>query len=381
MFAAKKYALYLLIFISLNALSAPPTVTPAVPTINAKSYLLFDVNSQEILAEHNADVALDPASLTKIMTAYVVAHELKSGQISLQDEVLISKKAWKTGGSKMFIEVNKRVLVDKLLKGMIIQSGNDASVALAEHVAGSEEAFSQLMNKHAKHLGMKNSHFTNATGLPTENHYSSAHDMALLSAALIKEYPTVYALFSEKEYTYNDIRQHNRNKLLWRDSAVDGVKTGYTKAAGYCLVAAAKRDHMRLISVVMGTESVNARNLEGQKLLNFGFRFYDTRRLYTPNDTISNVRLYKGNSDSIAIGTGKDLYITVPRGQFDNIDAKLDVQPNLIAPLSKHQTVGKLTLTLHDKVLEEVPAVTLFAAPEGSIWKRLMDSALLWWEE
>ena len=269
---------------------------PPAPSIAAKSFILLDFNSDKILAEENADIKLSPASLTKIMTVYVIFRELSNGHLTLDEKVTISKKAWKTPGSRMFVEVNKKISIEDLLKGVIIQSGNDASVALAEHVAGDEETFAAMMNQHAERLGMLDSHFENSMGLPSENHFTTARDLAKLTTAVIKEFPEYYRWDSEKDFTFNNITQSNRNLLLWRDKSVDGVKTGYTEDAGYCMVASAKREQMRLISVVMGTANANARANESQSLLNYGFRFFETHRLYEANKALSEPRIWKGKS-------------------------------------------------------------------------------------
>ncbi|MCG8379757.1 MAG: D-alanyl-D-alanine carboxypeptidase, partial [Proteobacteria bacterium] len=293
--------IFLLIQISLihGVVLADQMIIPAPPKIKASSYLVMDFHSGKLLIEENIDQKLPPASLTKIMTVYVVANELKNGNISLEDEVLISEKAWRTEGSRMFIEVGKKVRLNDLLHGVIIQSGNDASVALAEYVSGAEDVFADLMNKHAERLGMKNTNFVNSTGLPHADHYTTARDLAILAQAYIRDYPDVYKMNSIREFTYNKIKQHNRNKLLWRDRSVDGIKTGHTEAAGYCLVASAERDEMRLISVVMGTDGVNARAKASQALLNYSYRFYETHKLYSSGDLITSVKIWKADNEKI----------------------------------------------------------------------------------
>ncbi len=353
---------------------------PAPPQIAASGHLLIDFNSGHVLDESNADQRLEPASLTKIMTAYVVMRELTEGNIGLQDQVLVSEKAWRTPGSRMFIEVDKRVSVQQLLEGMIIQSGNDASVALAEHVAGSEETFANLMNEHAQRLGMINTHFVNSTGLPAEDHYTTARDIALVSAATIQEFPEYYQWYAVKEFSFNGITQYNRNKLLWRDDAVDGVKTGHTEAAGYCLVASAKKEGMRLISVVMGTSSENARAKESMSMLNYGFRFFETHRLYGAGEVLNRARVWKGAKENVALGLNQELYITIPRRQYKNLKAGMSIDPRLMAPVTKGQELGRVRITLNQDLVREVPLIALEGVDEGGILQTAKDSVLLWFE-
>jgi len=363
--------------ISQSTLAAP---TPAPPTVAASGHLLIDFDSGRILSEHNAEQRLEPASLTKIMTAYVVMKELKAGNLRLEDMALVSKKAWLTPGSRMFIEVDKQVSIEQLLKGMIIQSGNDASVALAEHIAGSEETFANMMNSHAAKLGMRDTHFVNSTGLPDENHYTTPRDIVKVSAATIREFPEYYAWYAESEYTFNDIKQHNRNQLLWRDKSVDGVKTGHTEAAGYCLVASAKRDGMRLISVVMGTASEEARAKETSSLLNYGFRFFETHRLYEGETALNQTRVWKGAKEELAVGLEKTLYVTIPRNQYGNLKATLNVESTRIAPISRGDVMGSIDVSLADQPVTSVPLVALEEIEEGGIFQLLKDSVLLWFE-
>lgn len=350
--------------------------TPAPPTVAASSYYMIDFDSGRVLAEKDADKRVAPASITKTMTAYVVFKELKSGHLSLNDKVTISQNAWKTGGSKMFVEVNKQVSVEELLQGMIIQSGNDASVALAEHIAGSEETFATMMNEQAAKLGMTNSHFENSMGLPTQNHYSTAHDLATLARALIKEFPEYYRWDSQKEFTYNGITQQNRNQLLWRDASVDGVKTGFTDDAGYCMVASAKREDMRLISVVMGTNSPNARSNESQSLLNFGFRFFETHRLYEAKTPLSEVHVKKGATPKLQVGVAEDVYVTAPRKHFAELKAETQIDKSLVAPVNKGDTVGTLVVTLGSETVLTKPIVAMDNVAEGGFFQRLYDAAL-----
>ena len=367
------------------ALSAE-TLIPPPSQIDAKAYILTDPNTGKILAEHNADMRLPPASLTKLMTSYTVFQELRAGRLSLDSQVRVSKRAWRTGGSKMFIKVNTEVSVEQLLKGLIIQSGNDAGVALAEYVAGSVESFSDLMNHNAETLGMTNSHFVNATGLPSENHYSSARDLAILTTSLIRTFPEYYSYYSELEFTYQPpgekkaITQHNRNRLLRRDKSVDGVKTGYTKAAGYCLVASALRDGMRLISVVLGTDTASQRFSQSQSLLTWGFRFYESHRLYAAGQPVERVRVWKGNKEHVDLGPEQDVYVTLPRGLYDQLNTRTQVDGSLEAPVKKGVTLGKVTVTLEGTTLLERPLVTLEAVPEGSLWRRMVDASLMMFE-
>lgn len=349
---------------------------PDPPELAAKGFLLVEHNSGRVLADSNADERLEPASLTKIMTAYVVFRELAGGNLSLEDQVLISEKAWRTGGSKMFVEVGKRVVLEDLLRGMITQSGNDASVALAEHIAGSEGTFADLMNTHAERLGMKNSHFTNATGLPHEEHYTTARDMALVTAASIREFPRYYAWYSEKEFTYNNIKQPNRNRLLWRDDSVDGVKTGHTEAAGYCLVASAKRDDMRLTSVVMGSRGEEARAQASLSLLNYGFRFYETHKLYPGGEQVETLRVWMGDIEDLPVGPAEDVYVTIPRRKYEKLAARLVKNPDISAPVPKGSEVGYISIDLEGEEVRRVPLVALQDVAEGGLLHKAMDSIL-----
>ncbi len=352
---------------------AQQSIIPRPPQIAASSYILIDAKTGDILVEENADIPLPPASLTKIMTSYVAAHELEQGTVSLNDMVNVSVKAWQMEGSKMFIQEGTQVRFEDLLRGMIIQSGNDASVAIAEHIAGSEDAFADLMNQHAELLGMTNSHFMNASGLPDMYHTMSARDLAILSKALIEHYPEHYAMYSEREFTYNEIRQPNRNSLLFRDRNVDGIKTGHTDEAGYCLVASAVRDDMRLIAVVMGTASTDARAVESQKLLTYGFRFYTTHQLFSKNALLSTDRVWSGKANAVDIGITDELYVTIPRGQEENLETLLEIEDTLRAPISAGQVLGNVTVKLGDMVYYDGPVVALEAVERGSFIKRIMD--------
>lgn len=367
----------LFVFSALSMLSgysmAQPALIPAPPQIAAKSYILMDANSGEIIVEENSKEQLPPASLTKMMTAYIVEYEMAEGNVSPDDEVLVSVKAWRTGGSKMFIKEGTRVPLSDILKGIVIQSGNDASVAVAEHIAGSEGAFADVMNQHAQILGMTGSHFVNATGLPSDDHYSSAFDLARLARAIIQDFPEQYSLYSEKYFTYNNIRQPNRNRLLWRDKSVDGLKTGHTDAAGYCLVASAKRDDMRLISVVMGTTGEEARARETQKLLNYGFRYYETHELYQTGQVLLDSKVWAGQSDVLNLGVANDVIVTVPRGQKGNLEAVLDVDSVIKAPVKAGQEFGRVKVTLNGELVVDEPLIALQPIEEGGFFKKIWD--------
>ncbi len=352
---------------------AQPALIPAPPQIAASSYILMDATSGKIIVEENSREQLPPASLTKMMTAYIVEYEMAEGNVAPSDEVLVSVKAWRTGGSKMFIKEGTRISLETLLKGIVIQSGNDASIAVAEHIAGSESAFADIMNQHAQILGMNDSHFVNATGLPSEEHYSSAYDLARLARAIIQDFPEQYGLYSEKYFTYNNIRQPNRNRLLWRDKSVDGLKTGHTDAAGYCLVSSAKRDGMRLISVVMGTTSEEARARETQKLLNYGFRYYETHELYTAGQGLLESKVWAGQSDVLNLGVAKDVVVTIPRGQKGKLEASLDVDSIIKAPISMGQEFGRVKVVLNGESVVDEPLIALEPVEEGGFFKRIWD--------
>ena len=358
----------------------PQAPIPEPPTVVSLAHLLVDHNTGKVLAEHQADERLDPASLTKIMTAYVVFRELAAGKVALTDEVTISEKAWRTGGSKTFVELGKQIPLEVLLHGMIIQSGNAASVALAEHVAGSEETFVSLMNPHAQRLGMTHSHFTNATGLPDPELYTTARDMTLVTAATIREFPEFYAWYSEKEYVYHGIKQNNRNRLLWQDAAVDGVKTGHTAAAGYCLVASAKRDGMRLTSVVMGAKSEKARAQASLALLNYGFRFYESPKLYPGGQPIEKLRVWMGASEELPVGPAADIHATIPRGRYDKLAARIEKNPDIIAPVAKGDKVGEIVVDLEGKEIGREPLIALEDVAAGGWWEWLRDTVLRWFQ-
>ena len=352
-------------------------LTPAAPKIAASSYILMDYSTGKVLAENNADIKLAPASLTKIMTVYVVLREVSGGHLHLNDVANVSQNAWQTAGSRMFVEVGDKVRIEDLLKGVIIQSGNDASVTLAEHVAGSESTFAEMMNQHAARLGMLNSHFEDSNGLPIENHYTTARDLAIITKALIDEFPQYYPWFSQKEFTYNKITQHNRNQLLSRDETVDGVKTGFTDDAGYCLVASALRENMRLISVVMGTSSANARANENQNLLNYGFRFYEGHKLYEAKKALSEVRVWKGASKNVSIGLANDLNLTIPRRHYADLKAEIIVDKKISAPIAEGQKLGIVKVTLKNEAIITADLVALQSVEQGNIFQRLYDSIMM----
>jgi D-alanyl-D-alanine carboxypeptidase (penicillin-binding protein 5/6) len=375
--------IYIIIFVSylVGASSfAAALPIPKPPSTGAKSFIIQDFESGYILAEKNADQSVEPASITKLMTAYVVFNELQAGNINLSDMVTISEKAWRTPGSRMFVEVNKQVLVEDLLQGMIVQSGNDATMALAEHIAGSEETFAALMNRHAEEIGMTGSHFVNSTGLPDENHHMTAKDIALLATLLIRKYPEYYHWYSQKEFTFNDITQYNRNKLLWRDDSVDGLKTGFTDSAGYCLVTSANKDGMRLITVVLGTDSANARVDASQALLNYGFRFFETHKLYDAGTQLATSRIWKGSTEAVPLGLDQALYVTIPRGQYKSLDASMSIDERITAPVNEGQSLGSVQVKLSNELVADQPLVSLQQIGEGTFWQRISDEALLYFE-
>jgi len=350
---------------------------PAPPTLGASSFILLDFKTGTVLAEHAADDRAEPASLTKIMTAYVAADALKSGAIALDDITTVSEKAWRMEGSRMFIEVNKQVTVDELLQGIITQSGNDASVALAEHISGTEEVFASVMNQQALRLGMKNSSFANSTGLPDPGTYSTAHDLALLASAFVRDFPEIYQRFSDREFTYAGIRQFNRNRLLARDSSVDGVKTGHTEAAGYCLVSSADRGGMRLVAAVMGAQSDADRTQASQALLNYGFRFFETQKIYYAGDVVASTKVWKGRSDEVKLGVAEDLYVAIPRGKYDAVEATAEITESVQAPVDQGQMIGNVVVKLDDQVLASVPLVATHAVAKGSIFSRAIDEVMM----
>lgn len=359
-------------FININlAVAAMPL--PAPPEVAAKNYLLMDFDSGNVLAEKNADVQIEPASITKMMTAYVIYREMDADRLSMDDMVAISEKAWRMGGSRMYLEVNSSVSVHDLLKGLIIQSGNDASVALAEHIAGTEDAFVQLMNQYAVELGMTNTNFENSTGWPDKKHLTTARDIAKLAVAIIAEFPEHYSWYAEKEYTYNSIKQYNRNKLLWRDDTVDGIKTGHTESAGYCLVSSAQRADMRIISVVLGTDSEKSRASVSQAVLNYGFRFFESHTLYEEDEVLSRPRIWQGEFETITVGLSEKLAVTIPRGSYDKLDAVMDIDKSIEAPVVKGQQVGLVKVSLDGELLHSVPLVALESVAEGNFFQIAKD--------
>jgi serine-type D-Ala-D-Ala carboxypeptidase (penicillin-binding protein 5/6) len=351
---------------------------PQPPEIKARSYILMDANSGRVLASLEPDSRQEPASLTKLMTAYGVFHALKEGRIKLTDMVTISEHAWRQEGSRMFVEVGKQVSVENLIQGMVVQSGNDATVALAEHVAGTEPTFVQMMNAYAKQLGMTGSHFMNAAGMPDPNHYITARDAATLARAVINQFPEYYKWDSQKEFTWNGITQQNRNGLLWRDPTVDGVKTGHTETAGYCLIASAKRDGMRLVSVVLGTDSMKAREEASAALLGYGFNFYETRRIYGAGQPLTTARVWKGAQSEVGLALHSDLYVTGQRGHIGSVQAEFSLPPHLVAPLSAKAAVGKVKVVVDG---QPVATYDLYPAQDvaaGGMFRRAIDTMRLW---
>ena len=372
--------------------SASVQIPPAPTPSGASSWLVMDYTNGQILASSNPDARMEPASITKVMTSYVVAAELKAGKIKRNDQVLISENAWRSGGgstdgSTSFLALNSSVSLDELERGMIIQSGNDAAIALAEHVAGSEQAFVSLMNTYAKKIGMNNSNFMNPHGLSDPNHYSTARDLALLGRAMVRDFPETYAYNKIRDYTVNGITQHNRNGLLWKDASVDGIKTGHTSAAGYCLLASAQRGEQRLISIVLGintksqSEGFRLRENGNLALLNWGFRFFETRTLYQPGKAIVSSRVWKGNLNEVSFGVAQPFSVSIPRGRFDAMKSNVDLPKYIIAPLKAGQVVGKVRLSLDGKVIAEQNLVTLTEVPEAGFFGRLWDSIMMWWDK
>lgn len=369
---------FFVLMFSLLIGSAYAEVAPAPPDLAVKAYLLKDFNSNRVLAEQQSQSRVEPASLTKLMTAYLSFKALKNGRIKLEQTLPISEKAWHIEGSKMFVDTTMTVTVDQLLHGMIIQSGNDASIALAEGIAGTEDAFAVQMNKEAARLGMKNTHFVNATGLPDAEHYTTAYDLSLLATALIQDFPEQYKrLYSVKEYTYNKITQPNRNRLLWLDPYVDGMKTGHTDSAGFCLISSAKRGEHRLISVVLGAANDNARATESQKLLNYGYQFFDSHLVYKAGTTISTQKVWKGSESKLAATVFHDLYVTLPKGDYAHATAKVVSKQPLIAPVVKGQVIGSIQFIIDGKVVDEQTLVAAKEVKVAGIFGRLWDSFML----
>ena len=358
--------------------AAAPTPIPPPPDLKARSYVLIDHDSGRVLAALDPDSRQEPASLTKVMTAYAVFRALKEGRIKLEDMVTISEYAWKQEGSRMFVEVGKQVSVENLIQGMIVQSGNDATVALAEHVAGTEPTFVQMMNTYAKELGMTGTSFTNSPGMPHPDHYTTARDSAILASALIREFPEYYRWYSQREFTWNGITQQNRNGLLWRDPTVDGVKTGHTESAGYCLVASAKREGMRLVSAVLGTESMRAREDANAALLNYGFNFFETRRLYAAGEPLTTARVWKGEQPQVGLALKRDLFVTGQRGHVGSVQAEFELPERLVAPLSAQTPIGKASIVVDGATIASHELYPANDVPAGGIFRRAADTVRLW---
>lgn len=373
-----RVSLLFLALFATHALHAAPL--PAPPQLSANSYLLIDTTSGEVLAEKNPDERIEPASLTKLMTAYLVVSEIKQGTLQSDDLAIVSDYAQSMPGSRMFIEAGKTVSIGDLLRGLIVQSGNDASVALAEHVAASEQGFVDMMNRMAATLGMNSTNFMNASGLPDPDHYTTARDLSIVARRMIEDFPEHYKLYSQRSYKYNDIEQNNRNKLLWRDDSVDGMKTGHTEAAGYCLVASAVRDNMRLLSVVLGTASDKTRLAETQRLLNYGFRFFQTKRVYEAGEVVSTAKIWMGESEEIPLGVAEDLYVTLPRDAFDSLNSQIELSSYIKAPARIGQEFGRSVLTADNQVIGEVPLLALQKVNEGGIFRRMKHSILRYFQ-
>jgi serine-type D-Ala-D-Ala carboxypeptidase (penicillin-binding protein 5/6) len=366
-------------FATVQCLAQSPAATiPTAPQVDARAYIVVDYRTDKILAAKDATARMEPASLTKLMTAYIVFQELSAGKLKLDEQVTVSEHAWRSEGSRTFIELGKPVSVQDLILGMIVQSGNDATIALAERIAGTEETFAQLMNANAKRLGMVNTHFENSSGLPSPQHYTTARDLSLLANAIIREYPQDYKWFSVREFEHNGIKQQNRNGLLEKDPTVDGLKTGHTDSAGFCLVTSALRDGMRLVSVVMGSTSMKARENASASLLGYGFTFYDTKLAVKGGTVLATARVWKGQKDTADLGIKDDLYVTVPRGQADAIKTATDVQPRIIAPLTLDQTLGSVHVFVGNQTLATLPLHPLKEVPAGGWWRRLIDTIRLW---
>ncbi len=371
--------LLLLFFFGAGAAAAPAPV-PGIGPIAGTGYIVSDFQSGQTIVEKNADERVEPASITKLMTAYITFAMIASGSVSLDERVSVSDQAYRSEGSRMFIEERIPVTVGELLQGMIIQSGNDASVALAEHVAGTEFTFAELMNQYAARLGMTGTNYENSTGLPGEAHYSTARDIALLAAALIRDFPQFYHWYSQREYTYNGIKQHNRNTLLWRDDSVDGLKTGHTRSAGYCLVSSAERDGRRLIAVVMGTDSERQRADASQKLLDYGFRHTETHALYKAGEAITTAQVWKGAHREVELGIREDMFVTIPRGSYDYLEAVMDLRSIIVAPLNPDDGLGEVRISLGEDVLGRASLYPLTPVASGGLIRRALDEVMLWFE-
>ncbi|SHK72691.1 penicillin-binding protein 6. Serine peptidase. MEROPS family S11 [Marinobacter antarcticus] len=375
-FITTSLAFVLMLSVSAKAMSQTVLI-PSPPQIAGSSYVLMDPKSGRIIMEENSNERLPPASLTKMMTAYIVERELDEGRINMSDMVPISVKAWKTEGSRTFVKEGTSVSVEDLLKGVVIQSGNDATVALAEFVAGSEGAFVDIMNQQAQLLGMKDTNFVNATGLPATDHFSTAYDLAVLARAIINDYPENYPIYAEKHFTYNNIRQPNRNSLLWRDDSVDGLKTGHTEEAGYCLVASAKRNDTRFIATVMGTSSSQSRSQEIQKMLNYGFRYFESERLFRAGQELIEAKVWGGQSDNLSVGMLEDAYVTIARGSRDSLESSVDLDAVIKAPVQAGDELGRVKVSFNGEVLIDQPVLALTDVPEGGLFKRVWDAIKL----
>lgn len=368
------------------ALSDNLPIPDAPAPATSKAWLVMDYATGQVLAGENIDTPVEPASITKVMTSYVIAAEMAAGKVKPTDQVMMTERAWREGGagtdgSYSGFEVNQAAPLVEMEKGMVVQSGNDAAIALAEHVAGSEQAFAQLMNAYAKKIGMKASHFVNPHGLTAEGHVTTAHDLALLGRALIRDFPEAYSYNKIKEFTVGPITQPNRNLLLWRDPSVDGIKTGHTSSAGYCLMASAKRGDQRLITVVMGDTSENQRAVDSQALLNWGFRFYESHQLYAANKSLATPKVWKGDADSVQVGVAQPLLVSTPRGKYERLKASMELPKSLVAPIAKGQKLGTVKVALDGKVVAEAPLVALQGVEEGGFFKRLWHALLMWWAE
>ena len=371
-----KYLYSFIIAITLGNLAYASPIPPA-PNLNVKAYVLMDFDSGMILASTNKDLTLPPASITKMMTAYLAFTELNENNISLSEDVLVSKKAWKTGGSKMFIEVGKKIKLKDILQGVITVSGNDASVALAEHISGDENTFAIYMNQMAKNIGLMNTNYTNATGLPNDSLYTTAEDIALLSRSLISKFPDLYKLYSTKSFKFNDIKQYSRNKLLFIDDNVDGIKTGFTNAAGYCLASSAKRDNRRLITVVMGAPTPDVRIQSSRTLLEYGFRFFETHKLFKKDIEISKARVYGGDKSEVKFGINQDSSVTIPRRQKKNMKYQYVIDKQLTAPINQNETIGFMHIKLNGEIIQTYKLTALESVKQGSLYRRTVDSLLM----
>jgi len=371
-----KYLYPFIIAITLGNLTYASPIPPA-PNLNVKAYVLMDFDSGMILASTNKDLTLPPASITKMMTAYLAFTELNENNISLSEDVLVSKKAWKTGGSKMFIEVGKKIKFKEILQGVITVSGNDASVALAEHISGDENTFAIYMNQMAKNIGLANTNYTNATGLPNDSLYTTAEDIALLSRSLISNFPELYKLYSTKSFKFNDIKQYSRNKLLFIDDNVDGIKTGFTNAAGYCLASSAKRGNRRLIAVIMGAPTPDVRIQSSRTLLEYGFRFFETHKLFKKDTEISKARVYGGDKSEVKFGVNHDSSVTIPRRQKKNLKYQYVIDKQLTAPINQNETIGFINVKLNDEIIQTFKLTALESVTEGSLYRRTVDSLLM----